>query len=312
MLAATLLSSHATAPAQKKQAANQKLAAEIDDLLLKDIRAQTPNAAIHARVREIFAEHGVPSDELVGNEAAEEYVALLSGEPLPFLQTVLPKIKQAAEAGKISQDSYIYLKAAIRRKEIRQKFTGPPANPELQAEIERLIKADQGVRPIGHRKWDLKKMEATDRADGIRVRAILAKYGLPTFALVGPEAAEDFATVIQHQPLSLEKEVLPKMKAKAEEGQISSESYAKLLDRVDSYSHQPQTYGENFVCTPDGKAKPSAIADPQNVDRRRAELGLVPLAVYAKALGDLYMNNMCAQIAAENKKAAHHKPGTSH
>lgn len=297
---------------QKHSASNPRLAAEIDRLFASDIKAEKTDAALHTRVRTIFAEYGLPSNEMVGEEAAEEYVTLLSGEPLDFIEKVLPKIKQAADAGKVSENSYIYLRARLRQKKIREKFSGPPANPALQKEIERLIKTDQAVRPAGKQNWNLKKMEATDRADGIEAHAIFAKYGLPSFAMVGPQAAEDFDTVIQHQPLASQKQVLPQMKADAEAGQVSAESYAMLLDRVESYSHRPQTYGENFVCSPDGKGRPSPIADREHVDRRRAELGLMPLDLYAKVLGELYMSNFCAQVAAENKKAPHSKTAKPH
>jgi len=291
---------------------NHKLATEIDKLFAADINDETPSHALHARVRQIFAESGIPSDETVGKEAAEEYVILLSGEPRDFIEKVLPQLKKAADAGKVSENSYIYLRAQLRQKKIREKFSGPPANPALKKTIERLIKTDQAARPAGKQNWDLKKMEAADRADGIEAHAIFAKYGLPTFAMVGPQAARDFDTVIQHQPLAFQKQVLPQMKADAEAGQVSSESYAMLLDRVESYSHRPQTYGENFVCSPDGKGRPSPIADAADVARRRAELGLMPLNLYAKVLGELYMNNLCAQVAAENKKAAHSKPAKPH
>jgi hypothetical protein len=291
---------------------NHKLATEIDKLFAAGINDETPNHALHARIRQIFAESGIPSDETVGKEAAEEYVTLLSGEPLEFVEKVLLRLKKAADGGKVSENSYIYLRAQLRQKKIREKFSGAPANPALQKEIERLIKTDQAVRPAGKQKWDLKKMEASDRADGIEAHAIFTKYGLPTFAMVGPQAAQDFDTVIQHQPLAFQKQVLPQMKADAEAGQVSSESYAMLLDRVESYSHRPQTYGENFVCSPDGKGRPSPIADPEHVDRRRAELGLMPLNLYAKVLGELYMNNLCAQVAAENKKAVRSKAAKPH
>ncbi|MGB6821534.1 MAG: hypothetical protein WBE21_05615, partial [Candidatus Acidiferrales bacterium] len=183
---------------QRKQApSNQRLAVEIDKLFIADIKDETPSHALHARVREIFAEYNVPSNEMVGEEAAEEYVTLVSGEPLDFIEKVLPQLKQAAAAGKVSENSYIYLRAQLRQKKVREKFSGPPANPTLQREIELLIKTDQAVRPTGQKTWDLKKMEATDRADGVEAHAIFAKYGLPTFALVGPQAAQDFDTVIQ-------------------------------------------------------------------------------------------------------------------
>jgi len=298
---------------QRKQAAsNHQLAAEIDKLFTADIKDETPSHVIHARVCQIFAEHGVPTDEMVGEQAAEEYAILLSGEPLTFVKTVLPQLRRAADAGKVSENSYIYLRAQVRQKKIREKFSGPPANPTLQREIERLFKTDQAIRSPGGKPWDLKKLAATDRADGVTAHTIFAKYGLPTFALVGPQAAQDFDAVIQHQPLAFQKQVLPQMEADVAAGQVSSESYAMLLDRVESSSGQPQTYGENFVCAPDGKIKPPPIADPGQVDRRRAKLGLMPLAVYGKLLGKLYMNNFCAQVAAANRKAAHGNPATPH
>lgn len=187
-------------------ASNRRLAAEIDKLFIVDIKDETPSHTLDARVREIFVEYGVPSNEMVGEEAAEEYVTLVSGEPQDFIEKVLPQLKQAAAAGKVSENSYIYLRAQLRQKKVREKFSGPPANPALQNEVERLFKTDQAVRPAGKRTWDLEKLAATDRADGVEAHAIFAKYGLPTFALVGPQAAQDFDDVIQHQPLAFQKQ----------------------------------------------------------------------------------------------------------
>jgi len=291
----------------KHAPSNPRLAAEIDKIFLADLNGETPSDAVHARVRQTFAKYGVPSQKMVGEEAAEEYIALLGGEPLTFVESVLPKVERAAAAGDISENSYIYLRTQTHQKEIREKFNGSAANPALRNKIERLFKTDQAVRPVG-KPWDLKKLQATDRADGETAHAIFAKYGLPTFALVGPEAAQEFDDVVQHQPLAFQKQVLPQMKADLAAGQVSAQSYAMLLDRVESSSGQPQTYGENFVCTPDGKMKPSPIADPEQVDRRRADIGLVPLSLYAKLLGEMYMNGLCEQVAAANRKAGHGPP----
>lgn len=306
LLVVTLLSAHPRPPRQK-QAQSPQLAEEINRLFNADLENAMPSRAEHAQVRKIFDDHGLPTNEMVGEEPAEEFVLLLSGEPVDFIESVLPRLKDAADTGKLSENSYSYLRVQVRLKKIRSKYSGAPANPALADEIERLSKADQAVRSAGQKRWDIKKIQATDRADGKTAHAIFAKYGLPTFATVGPQAAEGFATVIQHQPLAFQKQVLPQMRAAAEAGQISAESYAMLLDRVQSNSGERQTYGENFVCAPDGKGKPAPIADPEHVDRRRAEMGLMPLDLYAKVLGQLYMNNMCAQIGAANKKAASHK-----
>lgn len=304
---AVTLSGAQPRPPHQKQPQSPQLAAEINRLFSADLQDTMPSRAEHAQVRKIFDDHGLPTNEMVGEESAEKFLVLLSGEPLNFMETVLPQLKEATDTGKLSENSYIYLRVQARLKKIREKYTGPPANAALAAEIERLSKADQAVRSAGQKRWDIKKVEATDRADGTTAHAIFAKYGLPTFAMVGPEAAEGFATVIQHQPLAFQKQVLPQMRTAAAAGQISAESYAMLLDRVESNSGERQTYGENFVCASDGKGKPAPIADPEHVDRRRAEMGLMPLELYGKVLGQLYMNNMCAQIAAANKKAASHK-----
>jgi hypothetical protein len=298
---------------QREQAPlHRRLAAEIETLFATEFKETGSSGVVTSRVRQIYAEYGIPSEETVGEEAAAEYIVLVSGQPLTFIEEALPRVKRAAADGKISENLYIYLRARAQRKEIRRKFSGPPENPGLQLEVERLFRTDQSVRPAGNKPWDLKKLVETDRADGVTAREILAKYGLPTYTLVGPKAAGEFDTIIQHQPLDFQKQALPQMKAALNAGEVGPQSYAMLLDRVESSSGQPQTYGENFVCTADGKGKPSPIADPQQVDRRRAELGLMPLALYGKVLGELYMNNLCAQIAAANRNAAHNKTATPH
>lgn len=280
---------------------NRDLAREIDELFVAEVKGKTPTRAVHARVRKIYAEYGLPSSEMVGQEAVQEYVVLLSHEPLNFLETLLPQVKRAVNAEKISETSYIYLAAQARQQNIRKKFSGAPENSELKKQIERLFKADQAVRT--HSKaWDLKQLAGRDRADGVTAHAIFAKYGLPTFSLVGPQASQEFDDVIQHQPLAFQKAVLPEMEADAKVGQVSPESYAMLLDRIESSSGQSQTYGENFICTTEGNMKPSPIADPKHVDRRRAELGLMPLSLYSEVLGDLYMKNFCKQIALKNRR----------
>lgn len=291
---------------------NPNLASKIDKLFTSAIRSETSGDALDTRVRQVFVEYGIPTNELVGEECAEEWVVLVSGQPLTFVEAVLPALKRAADTEKVSENSYIYLLVQARQKRIRERFSGGPANPGLKKEIDHLFKTDQAVRPAGVKHWDLKQLAATDRADGITAHAIFTKYGLPTFALVGPEASQEFDDVVQHQPLAFQKQVLPQMEADAKADQVNSESYAMLLDRVESSSHQPQTYGENFVCTPDGKSQPSPMTGPANVDRRRAEIGLMPLGLYSKVLAELYMNNLCAQVAAANKKAARGKPATPH
>jgi hypothetical protein len=89
-----------TNPHRASQAAsNPQLATEINRLFNADLKDAVPSDKVHARVRQIFVKQGVPTNEMVGKETTEEYVVLLSGEPLSFVRTVLPRVRRAADAG---------------------------------------------------------------------------------------------------------------------------------------------------------------------------------------------------------------------
>lgn len=55
---------------------------------------------------------------------------------------------------------------------------------------------------------------------------------MPTYALVGPEAASNFAVMIQHQPADFRRNVLPKLKANVDARQGDAEVYAMMYDRA--------------------------------------------------------------------------------
>ena len=62
---------------------------------------------------------------------------------------------------------------------------------------------------------------------------------------------------------------------------------ALLTDRVLLAEGKKQLYGTQFTFV-NGKLKPHPIQDEANVDKRRAEAGLPPLAEYAKMLEKVY------------------------
>jgi len=61
------------------------------------------------------------------------------------------------------------------------------------------------------------------------------------------------------------------------------QNFAYLTDRVRLADNQPQLYGTQVsVDEVQNKASPRMLADPATVDRRRAAMGLEPIADYLK------------------------------
>lgn len=281
---------------------NPNLASQVEQLLHKELSEEEPDPATLSTVRQIFARYGVPTDALVGQQAAQDYVVLAAhDQPVAFLQQLLPALKSAADSGTVSMNNYVYLRARLRQRQVEESSNQKSTHPELRDEIERLFRTDQNVRQKNG--FNAKKMEEVDHRDAVQEQAIYTKYGVPTYAMVGPQAAKDFIVLIEHQPIEFMKQVLPKLKANVDIGQADPSNYASMFDRVQTDENKPQRYGENFVCTPEGKLVPSPIEDLAHLDQRRAEMGLLPMRLYAKLVVDNSPQGFCQKIAARDQNA---------
>ncbi|TGE05412.1 DUF6624 domain-containing protein [Hymenobacter fodinae] len=67
-------------------------------------------------------------------------------------------------------------------------------------------------------------------------------------------------------------------------------NYAYLTDRVAINSGQPEEYGTQVVYEGAGlgKAVPKSLRDPQNVDKRRAAIGMEPLQSYLNMMTNMH------------------------
>lgn len=126
-------------------------------------------------------------------------------------------------------------------------------------------------------------MIATDSANIIRVTKILDEYGWLGKDKLGSTANSALFLVIQHSDLKVQERYLPMMRIAVKEGRAAGSSLALLEDRVALGQGKLQIYGSqvrmnhavntNYVLP---------LIDPDNVDERRAAVGLGPLADYVK------------------------------
>ncbi len=241
-----------------------------------------------AQAMRIYRKQGFPSITQVGDEAAYEFVVMLASTTVPtdIRRQILSKVREAAARDEVPSDAAIFYAARLHIEKIQHEAEAhPPTNPGLRDEIERMYKTDQAVRQV--HGFDARKMEETDKQHSARLWAILKMYGVPTYSMVGPDAAGEFVTMIQHQPPRFRQKVLPELKANVEAGQADPESYALVYDRSQGDLGKKQLYGENLKCTAGGKMHEAPIADEAHVNQRRAELGLIRVELYARIVAEL-------------------------
>ena len=120
------------------------------------------------------------------------------------------------------------------------------------------------------------------------VNLILIKEILDTHGWVGPDkvggqANQTLFLVIQHADLATQQKYLPMMREAVKNKNASSNSLALLEDRVALGEGKRQLYGSQIGYDDSTqKSYVLPLEDPDNVDKRRAEMGLGPIADYVK------------------------------
>jgi hypothetical protein len=156
-----------------------------------------------------------------------------------------------------------------------------------------MYEADQAARaPMGTGKWvnedQTKKLNETDAANTKRLNEIFRRYGFPSVSLVGKDGAFAAFVMVIHSPsLGLKKRSLPYIKRAFRRGEVPPEAFASLTDTILAAEGKPQIYGTKFDLV-GGKFVLAPTVDPAHLDERRKELGLPPIADYAKGMSDMY------------------------
>ena len=168
----------------------------------------------------------------------------------------------------------------------------------VQKELLAIYEDDQEIRKdfmkiytekgSGHKLVDSigKIMIYKDSLNLIKISKILDEKGWVGKDVVGAQANETLYLVIQHSPLQYQQKYLPMMREAVKKGNANSRNLAYLEDRIALREGKRQIYGSQIAINSiTGKSHISPLQDPDNVDKRRAEVGLGPIANYAKKNG---------------------------
>lgn len=125
------------------------------------------------------------------------------------------------------------------------------------------------------------EMRAVHDRNAARLRAIVDARGWPGERQVGKEAAEAAWQIAQHaiaQP-QFQRRILALIQQAVQEGNAPALQAAMLEDRIRCFEGRPQRYGTQFDWDADGRMSPLPLDDPDQVDNRRRDIGLEPLAL---------------------------------
>jgi uncharacterized protein DUF6624 len=178
---------------------------------------------------------------------------------------------------------------------------GPASNPDLREELLKRVKQDQTIRneliKKGAQHPDqavLARMQTIDSENTARMREIIKQFGWPGPEIVGEDGTEAAFLLVQHADREFQKQMLPLVRGAYQSHKLSGQDYALLLDRVLVGDGKPQVYGTQAKPIDQWKGHEPVlepIEDEKNVDKRRAEVGLFPLAEYLKLLRTMYFPN---------------------
>ena len=110
---------------------------------------------------------------------------------------------------------------------------------------------------------------------------LIDQYGWPTASDVTEFAAAGAALIINHTDHETRVKYYPLLEKAFKAGEAQPLRYAKMSDRLLVEVGKEQLYGTQWKFQK-GKKVPHPIKNPENVDQRRAEIGLGPLQNYLK------------------------------
>jgi hypothetical protein len=127
--------------------------------------------------------------------------------------------------------------------------------------------------------WKL--INEKDSINLVKVKKILDARGWLGADIVGRQGNATFFLVIQHADLKTQEQYLPLMREAVKKGNANANNLALLEDRVAIRQGKKQIYGSQIGRdTKTGEYYVQALQDPDNVDKRRAEVGLGTLQEY--------------------------------
>jgi len=163
----------------------------------------------------------------------------------------------------------------------------------LVAILDTIYQEDQGLRreiteveaQYGRNSDEMKAHWKTiaekDSINLIKIQKILDERGWLSPEIIGGKGNMTLFLVIQHSPIEIQEKYLPMMREAAKKNNARPSSLALLEDRVALRTGKRQIYGSQIARDSEtGEFYVSPIENPEEVNKRRAEVGLGTIEDY--------------------------------
>jgi len=157
----------------------------------------------------------------------------------------------------------------------------------IQLDSRSLRKANELRAKYGMQSLEAKKQDSTThliRASNlIEIDKILKKHGWPGEDKIGEEGAHSLFAIIQHANMNTRPKYVPIIQEAVKNGNCRARYLAGIEDRIATDNGELQIYGDQvkyYPLTETFDVWP--IINPENVDKRRASIGLQPIAIHLK------------------------------
>lgn len=176
-----------------------------------------------------------------------------------------PKITQLLDSMSVNDQAVRNKNTDLRKKGVKQE------SPEMRSVIQ--------------------EMKLVDSLNMIVIKKLFKQYGFLGFEEVGKKGSHNFWLIIQHsdQDPKFQEDVLQEMKKHIERKNADGTDYAYLIDRVNVNTGKLQMYGTQARRShATGKVEILNLFEPENVNKRRAEVGLGTIEEYIEMLDSYY------------------------
>ena len=163
-----------------------------------------------------------------------------------------------------------------------------------RSEQEPLRKRDEMMKEFGVESKEAEKYQAIYKKNHaineVKVFTIL-ENGWPDAELIGPDGNRTICNVLQHCSPEIRVKYLPLMRQAVSSQQLSPQLLVRAEDRIATDQGELQLYGGQMKYYPESKSfNVWPIYDPIHIDKRRAQLGLIPIAEHLKNRFDFEWN----------------------
>jgi uncharacterized protein DUF6624 len=171
---------------------------------------------------------------------------------------------------------------AVRRELVKMGEDSQKHRQEMMDLMDRVAGSDSEKLA---KKWKqaVERQNDLDGKNRQRLDEIVNQHGWPKKSVFGDEASGVAFLIVQHAEIDYQKKYLPLIKDAVAQKEARRSDLAMLEDRILTREGKKQVYGTQLrLNQTTQRMELYPIEDEENVDGRRAAVGLEPLAGYLK------------------------------